>query len=869
MSDPSYPVLGLLAPTVGDRGKQPPSVPPTVAGPGNSAQGRRLAPKFQQLTEAFNERRAELSADVTDEVDPELVVVFDLAGSVQDFKNAVDRIPGLEFLTELLEDDLEPDDEFQMSSTTEDRSGDKVANSLYLVMSNNEAVKQLIRLFNQWVKNPAMEFKLGLAKFRAAFGQLRTIRRWGPEDRIRETGLLDAWREKLEVVGQSRSPVRVEIELWYRRAPGQRRAAEDHVRSIAVDSGGSIISTSDIAEISYHALLVEIPVQQVESVLQDGASAIRLLAADDVMFVSPFEPMSVGPTGVDSDLPVRDPGAPPAQSLPRVALLDGLPVENHALLQGRLIVDDPDDLSRDYSLSARHHGTSMASLILHGDLSSDADPLDRPLYIRPILQPHEFIQGSERIVADSLFTDLLHRAVRRMMAGEGGQPPSAPSVRVINLSIGAETRAFVRRISSAGRLLDWLAIEYNVLFVVSAGNHPHRVLVSHNAAQNVELARDEALKSVKASARLRGILPPGDSLNALTVGATHTDAAGDLKFPDTTWDLAVEGLPAFYGAVGPGVGRSIKPELHHTGGRALYGRPVDRVSEEGHLVGTVPSTSTGPGVRVAAPGVGGTLTNTVFTFGTSNATALVTREASGLFDLLEHGADSGDPAFPNALYHPVLVKALLVHASGWGDGNSKLRPILSEDASKDRKDLTNLLGYGTLDEARLRRDMSQRATLIAGGSIERDQRHSYSIPLPPSLRRQAEWHRLTVTLAYFAPTSSTLTRYRGTKVFVETPDKKFSLGSRQEAEFYATRRGSCQHDVIEGDRALVFSDSESLTLHIDCMKDGSTLKRGKSVRYGLVVSLETRVGSSVAVHDEVRAALRARVGNEVRGRVGL
>lgn len=868
MSTPLFPVLGLPAPTVGTRGKQPQSVPPTVAGPGSKAQGGRLSPKFQKLSEAFNERRVELTQDVADEVDPELVVVFDLAGSVQDFKNAIDRIPGLEFLTELLEEDSEPDEDFQMSSPTEDRSGDKVANTLYLVMSNNEAVQQLIRLFDQWVETPEMEFDHGLAKFRAAFNQLRTIRRWGPEDRIRETGLLDDWREKLEVIGQSFSPVRVEVELWYRRAATQRRAAEDHVRAIAVESGGKIISTSVIPEISYHALLVELPAQQVEAVLQNGASAIRLLATDDVMFVSPFEPMSVGPSGVDAETQLRSAGTPPTQSLPRIALLDGLPVENHIKLQGRLIVDDPDDLGNDYSLSARRHGTSMASLILHGDLSSEADPLDRPLYIRPILRPHEFLHGVEQVLNDSLFPDLLHRAIRRIMVGEAGQPPAAPSVRVVNLSIGAETRAFVRRISAAGRLLDWLAIEYNVLFVVSAGNHTHSVVISNDAVRDVELAREEALESVKSSARSRGILPPGDSLNALTVGATHSDAAGDLEFPDTTWDLAVDGLPAFYGAVGPGVGRSIKPELHHSGGRALYGRPVDRFSDEGHRVSTVPSTAAGPGVRVAAPGIGGSLTNSVFTFGTSNATALVTREASHLFDLLEDGAASDDPAFPNALYHPVLVKALLVHASGWGDGDSKLRRILGTDNWKARKDLTNLLGYGTLDEARLRRDLAQRATLIAGGSIERDQRHSYTIPLPPSLRRQAEWHRLTVTLAYFAPTSGTLTKYRGTKVFVETPEKKFSLGSRQEAEYHATRRGSCQHDVIEGDRALVFTDSESLTLHVDCMKDGSTLKRGKFVRYGLVVSVETRVGSSVAVHDEVRAALRARVSSEVRGRVG-
>ena len=51
--------------------------------------------------------------------------------------------------------------------------------------------------------------------------------------------------------------------------------------------------------------------------------------------------------------------------------------------------------------------------------------------------------------------------------------------------------------------------------------------------------------------------------------------------------------------------------------------------------------------------------------------------------------------------------------------------------------------------------------VIAGGSITKDQRHTYNLPLPLSLRSKAEWHRFTVTLAFAAPTVGTLNRYRG------------------------------------------------------------------------------------------------------------
>ncbi len=50
-----------------------------------------------------------LTTLIADEIDPALVVVFDLAGSVKDFRNAIDRIEGLEFLSELLGDRSDPD----------------------------------------------------------------------------------------------------------------------------------------------------------------------------------------------------------------------------------------------------------------------------------------------------------------------------------------------------------------------------------------------------------------------------------------------------------------------------------------------------------------------------------------------------------------------------------------------------------------------------------------------------------------------------------------------------------------------------------------------------------------------------------------
>src|SRR5690606_18047697 len=95
-------------------------------------------------------------------------------------------------------------------------------------------------------------------------------------------------------------------------------------------------------------------------------------------------------------------------------------------------------------------------------------------YVRPILRPTQY---GERSPDDRLFVDVVHQAVRRMKEGEAGSPPTAPSVAVINFSIGDEYRPFARQLSPLARLLDYLSYRYKVLFLVSAGNILDRLRV--------------------------------------------------------------------------------------------------------------------------------------------------------------------------------------------------------------------------------------------------------------------------------------------------------------------------------------------------------------------------------------------------------
>jgi hypothetical protein len=246
----------------------------------------------------------------------------------------------------------------------------------------------------------------------------------------------------------------------------------------------------------------------------------------------------------------------------------------------------------------------------------------------------------------------------------------------------------------------------------------------------------------------------------------------------------------------------------------------------------------------------------------------VTREASRLFDILEAAVPgTDDVALPDAQYHPLLVRALLVHACSWGISGTRLRTALALNHQHARRHLTALLGYGTLDSSRVGTAATNRAVLVAGSQIGRDVRHTYEVPLPPSLQARAEWHRFTITLAAMVPTIGTLTRYRGAKVYFATPDRRLAAGDRIDAEHNTVRRGSLQHEVIEGTRAMVFGDGDSFPIHIECMDDAQRLRAGRTVRYALVVSVETAVETSTTIHEEVRERLRQRVRQRARERV--
>lgn len=856
---PERPLLILPAPGEPERRKKKSGGGGQPHLPSRERQGERLGPRFSILQQALDARRARLQTEAAG-ITPEEVVVLETVGPVEGFIVAVRNIEGLEWLGEVEEEDIPPDDDFFVA----DREGaarlDKTLRGrVFLILTNQQALQQLLSLWDSWKAGNVLAH--GLGKWGDVFAQLRDVRPWGVQDRLIETGILDDWRER---VNHNDEVIPCEIELWFRNDPRRRRTARDRVVSLVGGLGGQVLQEATIEEIAYQAVLVRLPVGAVRPILEEAGQDTAFVQCEQIQFFRASGQMA-GVIVEDErtvDAARIEPPAPPLGE-PVVALLDGLPLQNHQRLAGRLVVDDPDGYETQYPANERRHGTAMASLILHGDLASGDGALNRPLYVRPILRPdqHAWRQPRPEVVSEeTLVVDLLHRAVRRLFESEGNQPAAAPQVCVINLSIGIRDRVFDGALSPLARLLDWLAWKYRLLFVVSAGNHAHDLELAVPRGQASALTPQEfqveVVRAVARDARNRRLLSPGEAVNVLTVGAIHSDASTDAPPPNTTPPFVNQELPSLINAQGMGYRRGIKPEALLPGGRLVLRESLTQTQNARFEVLV---QSRAPGQRVAAPGpTPGDLAYTWHTRGTSNATALASRFASQFYDVLEELRNESGGEVIDALPRSVWIKALLVHGASWGPAGDLLYQILRtpQNSRQFKEYVTRLLGYGALDPARVRECTQYRATALSGGLLQGDQAHVHRFPLPPSLSGQAGWRRLTVTLAWITPVNTAHQAWRRADLWFTPPPTPLQV-SRREADWRAVQRGTIQHEVLEGDRAAAFVDGDSLEILVSCRADAGALE--DPIPYALATTLEVAADIGVPVYEEVRERVRAQV----------
>ena len=821
---------------------------PLLHTPEHGDQTSRRDPGWMSLGRAFEAERIRVETAVGSE-EPELVVVIEVAQSVDAFLDRVESIEGLEFLFEDADERL-PDDDFHLlrkpKGADEYRrtESSSLSSTVYFVFTDAAAVRELLSMWARFKEDRSLRLP---RPWKNVFTQqVEDVRAWGPQDRLTQS--LDAAVEAAELEHIER--ISVEVELWYRGDPEARDDASRRVRDQTEACGGTVVNECVIEGIDYHALLVELPVGEVKSFYSEDPSG--LVSAKQVMHLHRSTQTSVRRLDAVGESPAVTTDAPPPAGSPRIALLDGLPMSNHDLLAGRLIVDDPDEREQTYPAQHRRHGTAMASVIIHGDLSAARDALRRPLYVRPVLEAPDRDDDPERYPTTELICDVVHRAIVRMCEGEGDSLPTAPSVKLVNLSIGDPDRHLERRLSPLARLLDYLADRYDLLFVVSAGNHPQPISYEPQTGD----LRTDLRRAIVGDLIVRRLLSPAESINSLTVGALNSDRSDTVVAAVDRVEPAEVGSPALYSAVGRGFARSVKPEVFAPGGRQIYregfdeGQPVRELRPVDNVV-------IGPGVLVAQPGSLDSTVSAHYWRGTSLATAHVTRFASDVLDRLERlQSDRGDDAVPDESL-TVLTKALVVHAASWGEPTAWETGAGTSGTGR-RDGLSRLLGYGRVSPAWLFGDAPHRATLVATDVLGADEQVFFEIPLPEGLRSSTDWRRLRLTLAWFSPINPRHQAYRRARLALEIPttSRKLLEVDRTEVHSKAVVRGTVQHELLDGTDAPLFGDGDRFGVSVTARARAGALE--DHIRFGLVATLETEVEAGIAVREQMRQRVRVR-----------
>lgn len=784
--------------------------------PSRERQGERLDQGFSELQRLLDSDQSRPVGGGLVAADPELVVVFEIIEESLDLAEAFTRV-GLDLMLDV-EDSITDEalgEDFARTKTARPGS-DPVKRYLHAAMANDAALRQLISLWNKWKTGDRMAS--GFGPYTQLFARLHNVRPWGPADRVRSTGLDESLRHALD---GAIVELPVTIEMFFRQSEALRRRAEERVQRIVLDAGGRVLRTVEHPQIGYHAIAAVIPPESLDASSLD-VDEIALLNAPGVIFVRP------GGQGTSVQLAPDLPGASPPPTVlplgpPLVAILDGLPESNHPLLQDRLAVLDPDDIASDatYTTDRRRHGTMVASAVIWGDLGRGSAPATRTVLARPVMRPDSAtMRFDESIPWDELPPDVTIRAVEEIVA-------QAPSVRVINMSLGDPLAQFDTIPSAWARAVDWLAYEYNLLFVVSAGNHTINLPI--DAATLNGLPDDErdrlTSQAIAGQSPARRLLSPSESLNAVTVGAIHDDGAGSgyqLGYRHDVW--SGPGHPSPISAHGRGIRRAMKPDVAVPGGRQLY----DEIVGAGELA-ISHGQARPPGVQVAAPP-----DRTMFVSGTTFAAAEVSRMAADIVSSLATISPVDDS------FTAVATKALLAHGA--------------ELPSSDYVIPTDLLtGYGVVVRDLAIGCASTQATVLFVGQLAAQQETELTVPLPVEVGGRAIRKRVTTTLAWLSPVNWNHRQYRRAKLTIDGPagiDGRSNSG----AGYHESRRGTLEHHVFETDRAYA---ATGLTFSVKCLDQAGGFV--KPINFAAAISIEVPVEAGVDIYSLVRAQLSTRV----------
>jgi hypothetical protein len=233
-----------------------------------------------------------------------------------------------------------------------------------------------------------------------------------------------------------------------------------------------------------------------------------------------------------------------------------------------------------------------------------------------------------------------------------------------------------------------------------------------------------------------------------------------------------------------------------------------------------------------------------------------------LFDVIDNLRRRYGANLPEE-YDSVLLKTLLIHGADWAGATQLYESLLSNDQNRRifKDYVGRFLGYGMANFRRVMVCTDQRVTVLGIGNLEDDEADEFQFPLPPTLSARTDRRRLTITLTWLSPTNSTRQNYRIAHLWFDPKNDLAPI--RTCADHRAVTRGTAQHEVLEGDRAVDFQDGDTIVIKVSCRADAGSIL--SPVRYALAVTMEVAEGIAIPIYQEVRDRLRIRIPVAGRG----
>jgi len=389
------------------------------------------------------------------------------------------------------------------------------------------------------------------------------------------------------------------------------------------------------------------------------------------------------------DTPVSSPPDPGASG---IAVID-TGVINHPLLEDAMGEGIPMTPVRDSSM---WHGTQVAGMAAHGHIEDCiASSKFKPgAWIYSVQVMQEISPGKPKFQLSPMHIgksiDLLKK--------------KHPACRVANMSVVAKNSEITE------------GTQADLSIVIDEASSRHKDMIFVAAAGNADEAAapdPHYPHCLFAASPARGILAPGTSSHAITVGSIRKPSGPREYMPSSTT------------RVGPGIDGAIKPELVHVGGD-LH----DQVIALNSLYRENPF---------------------LLSMGTSLSAPIVSNYVARLLEI-----------FPEASRN--LITALLLSSAELPPTSALPGGILGTTGKKERERILRVYGYGMPSLDRASHSERHRVVLKHEGAMPVDSVEYFAIGVPQDFARTRGRRAISVTLAFDPPCDPHQPSYTGTRM---------------------------------------------------------------------------------------------------------